>query len=112
MQDDEPIETQVVDDETDSRSAYEPPLPDDDGEYVRVASGKILNRTNCMYRKKLNSRKIDPQSVISIEPELANGNSHENDDTMKENLLKNLIDDIERKGNFSFPWLNLLKCRF
>lgn len=86
-------------DECDSRSLYEPPIPDDDdGEYVKVASGKILNRTNCMYRKKLNSNRIDPQSVITLEPELVNGNFNDDDETMKQNLVRNLIDDIERKG--------------
>ena len=87
-------------DEYDSRSLYEPPIPDDDGEYVKVASGKILNRTNCMYRKKLNSNRIDPQSVITLEPELVNGGSAEDDEVMKKNLVKNLIDDIERKGEY------------
>lgn len=95
----ENFESQIINgDECDSRSLYEPPLPDDDGEYIRVASGKILNRTNCMYRKKLNSNRIDPQSVITLEPELVNGNSNDDDEAMKKNLVQNLIDDIERKG--------------
>lgn len=84
-------------DETDSRSEVIP-FTEDDGEYVRVAGGKILNRTNCTYRRKLNSTKIDPDSVITNEPEYVCGSSYVDDKTMKENLLKNLMHDIERKG--------------
>ena len=54
-------------DETDNGKA-EVSFIDEDSDYIRVAGGKILNRTNCTYRKKLNSKKIDPISVISTEP--------------------------------------------
>lgn len=88
-------------DESDSKSR-EIPFTDDDTEYIRVASGKILNRTNCIYRKKLNSSKINPDSVITNEPEYVTGSSYIDDKTMKENLLKNFMNDIERKGKYYF----------
>lgn len=83
---------------------------DEDEDYVRVASGKILNRTNCTYRKKLNSKKIDPISVISTEPEYVSETNYVDDKLMKENLLNSLVSDVERKGELIFSSrMNLLR---
>lgn len=87
-------------DETDSFFSHNMSVPEDNEEYVRVAGGKILNRTNCTYRKKLNCTKIDPVSVISTEPEYVSHTADVDDKIMKENLLNNLMKDIERKGTF------------
>lgn len=89
-------------DETDSFASHNMSIADDNEEYVRVAGGKILNRTNCTYRKKLNSTKIDPVSVISTEPEYVSDTAYVDDKIMKENLLNNLMNDIERKGKVIF----------
>lgn len=85
-------------DETDSSLSHNMSIAEDNEEYVRVAGGKILNRTNCTYRKKMNSTKIDPVSVISTEPEYVSDTAYVDDKIMKENLLNNLMNDIERKG--------------
>ncbi|XP_065215953.1 uncharacterized protein LOC135842427 [Planococcus citri] len=93
-------ELKLVDD-SDQRfkQSRDEPVEGDDIEYVRVASGKILNRTNRPYRRKLNSNKIDPVSVIASEPEIVGEINGTDDVTMKEHLLQNLLSNIERKGH-------------
>ncbi len=95
-------EQKSADDKTDAKISEMMCPTDEDDSYVRVAGGKILNRSNCTLRKKLNSSKIDPVLVISSEPEYVTNNVYVDDKTMKENLLNNLINDIERKGNYFF----------
>lgn len=87
-------------DETDAYNTNAASLSfDDDVEYIRVAGGKILNRTNCTYRKRLKGIKIDPQSVVTSEPEYYSDTGYIDDRTKKEKLLSDLVNDIEGKGN-------------
>lgn len=84
------------------KHAEDESIEDENAEYVRVASGKILNRTNRLYRRKLNSNKIDPISVIASEPEVVGKITGTDDVAMKEHLLQNLLSHIERKGKTDY----------